>query len=221
MHSIEIVRLTAYVYFAELAATMVPKSNRKSLLEVRRSAGKRSVKVRGDSPYPVTVHHSSTTTEDVLVEGRVDSIQGMRICEGVFQYWVHWANYDEKDNSWEPVENLTNCHDQLVAWYKATQEYKRVHTQQTASKSAVSGLDLIEAARSAGRRVDGQPRESASSSISLLAGGKPSGRLSNGKNGFIKRVTCVWCIFLLTFCVGRSRTYRWLVELLQLQHSDR
>lgn len=105
----------------------------------------------------------------------------MRICDGVFQYLVHWANYDEKDNSWETVENLTNCHEQLVVWYKTGQDYERGHTQKNALKCVVSALDAVEPALFAGRKENEQPRESATSSISLLAARKPSGRLKNGK----------------------------------------
>ena len=42
------------------------------------------------------------------MEFDVEEIRGKKIHEGIAYYLVKWAGYDENENTWEPVSNLTN-----------------------------------------------------------------------------------------------------------------
>ena len=45
----------------------------------------------------------------------VERIIGMRWAKGDRQYHVVWEGYEEKDSTWEPMENLVGCAAQIRA----------------------------------------------------------------------------------------------------------
>jgi len=46
----------------------------------------------------------------------VDSIIGHKFAHGKDMFKVHWSGYSKADDTWEPVENLSNCYDLVEAF---------------------------------------------------------------------------------------------------------
>lgn len=46
----------------------------------------------------------------------------MTIKEGRRLYFVKWQGYDEKDNTWEPIENLENLASELLRFEEREKE---------------------------------------------------------------------------------------------------
>ncbi|RZC37680.1 Chromo shadow domain containing protein [Asbolus verrucosus] len=78
-------------------------------------------KSKRNSPSPT----EDTNTEEYVVEKIIDS----RInAHGVKEYFLKWIGYDDKDNTWEPEENL-DCPG-LIAAFEAERASKEKETQE-------------------------------------------------------------------------------------------
>ena len=49
-----------------------------------------------------------------------EKVVGERLAKGVTQFFVKWAGYEAKDNTWEPLENLAGCEDMIVEFNSRT-----------------------------------------------------------------------------------------------------
>ena len=50
---------------------------------------------------------------------KVERIVGMRWTKGSREYFVKWEGYAEKDNTWEPMEHLVGCANEIREYEKA------------------------------------------------------------------------------------------------------
>jgi hypothetical protein len=51
----------------------------------------------------------------------VDSIVGKKDHKGKTYYKVRWVGYGQKDDTWEPEENLKNCEDAITTYMNKVQ----------------------------------------------------------------------------------------------------
>ena len=70
---------------------------------------------------------------------KVEAIVGLRWVKGARQYLVKWEGYEDKDNTWETMENLVGCANEIRAYEKKREE------EDTAAKQ--TALDKRQAAK--------------------------------------------------------------------------
>jgi hypothetical protein len=67
-------------------------------------------------------------------EWEVEEIKNHRIYDNDTEYLIKWKGYDNSENTWEPIENLTGCK-QLLEEYQArnsaTTETRTTRTRPT------------------------------------------------------------------------------------------
>ena len=63
-----------------------------------------SAKLRPNTEVPI--EDSQIISED---QYEVEKIIGYRKVNKRHEYLVKWLNFDESENTWEPIRNLTNC----------------------------------------------------------------------------------------------------------------
>lgn len=56
------------------------------------------------------------------VEAVLDS---MELMADLIVYYVKWKNYSDEYNTWEPIENLSNCHKLLAQFLKTGPDQER------------------------------------------------------------------------------------------------
>lgn len=105
-------------------------------------------------------------------EWEVEAIHAKRWAKGVLQYEVKWKDHVDKDNTWEPLENLVGAElsisDFEDAWeknYNAPRKEKR--TRQTATSCATP---LEEAQSEADESLDSTIRQAVDLAETLSAG---------------------------------------------------
>ena len=63
--------------------------------------------------------------DDGTIEYEVESILKHRVRKygrgSRLEYLVHWKGYASHDDTWEPLSNLTNCHDLLQEYHDTLQ----------------------------------------------------------------------------------------------------
>lgn len=55
-------------------------------------------------------------SDDGTPEYEVQSIIDKKLVKGNISYLIHWKGYDIKESTWEPIQNLYNCMDSVVAY---------------------------------------------------------------------------------------------------------
>ena len=75
-----------------------------------------------------------------------EKIIAQRLAKGITQWQVKWKGYDAKDNTWEPIENLSGCEDMIadfkerektrIAQLEAAADAKRVEKEAAAAANA-------------------------------------------------------------------------------------
>jgi hypothetical protein len=60
-------------------------------------------------------------------EYAVDFIIAMRRRNGQVQYKVRWHGYDETDDTWEPLSNLTNCPREIQAFHLRLNTFRNTY----------------------------------------------------------------------------------------------
>jgi transposase InsO family protein len=68
-----------------------------------------------DQDHPIEVYEEEFEPEKILKK---------EVRNGQTFYLVKWKNYDEKDNTWEPVKHLTNCRHLITKFHRQKQGTK-------------------------------------------------------------------------------------------------
>jgi hypothetical protein len=68
-----------------------------------------------------------------------EKVIAQRLAKGITQYQVKWKNYENKDNTWEPIKHLAGCED-MIAEFKERE------------KTRIAQLEAAATARHAGER---------------------------------------------------------------------
>ena len=64
----------------------------------------------------------------------VERVTDKRInASGKVEYYMKWKGWDEKDNTWEPIENLTNCLHLVEEFEKSRKQSQMATNQQISS----------------------------------------------------------------------------------------
>jgi hypothetical protein len=71
-----------------------------------------------------------------------EKVIAQRLARGVTQYQVKWKNYENKDNTWEPIEHLAGCED-MIAEFK---ERETTRIAQLEAAATAKHIDKEEAA---------------------------------------------------------------------------
>ena len=75
---------------------------------------------------------------------KVERIVNVRWAKGARQYLVKWEGYHDKDNTWEPMENLVGCAKEIREYEKARDEEDK-SAEQTALNKRQAAKDRVEA----------------------------------------------------------------------------
>lgn len=72
-----------------------------------------------------------------MIEGQaefeVEEIRNIKKDRGTWKWLVKWSGYEEAENTWEPIENLTNSMQQV-------ERYHAVHPKETKSIKLSSSI---------------------------------------------------------------------------------
>jgi hypothetical protein len=68
------------------------------------------------APKNAKIAENVEIDDDIEQEYEVEQILDDKRVSGKLYYLVKWKGYDTLENTWEPIENLTGCH-QLVQQY--------------------------------------------------------------------------------------------------------
>ena len=127
---------------------------------------------------------------------KVEAIVGLRWVKGARQYLVKWEGYEDKDNTWETMENLVGCANEIRAYEKKREEEDTAAKQtaldkRQAAKDKAAAEQLALRASAAAEALEGDGAEGAGDKEQEA---KPDGRLKmhKGKTGN------VWTVFDLT-----------------------
>ncbi|KKA24011.1 hypothetical protein T310_1993 [Rasamsonia emersonii CBS 393.64] len=72
------------------------------------------------------------TTEE---EYKVEKILARRKVNGQTYYLVKWKGYDTSENTWEPIKNLTNCHEKIREFHQRRQAQMDPETSEESHSS--------------------------------------------------------------------------------------
>ena len=65
---------------------------------------------------------SEEESEEEQEEYEVERIVSHRIRHGIIMYYVKWAGYEDKDNTWEPQDNLGNAVEKVAEYWDEHEE---------------------------------------------------------------------------------------------------
>ena len=91
---------------------------------------------------PTSAFDPAAKDDDVY---QCEKIVGECLQKGVTKYRVKWAGYDDKDNTWEPIENLAGC-EEFIADFK---EREKTRVAQLEAAAAAKHREKEEAAAKA------------------------------------------------------------------------
>ncbi|KKA20573.1 hypothetical protein T310_5403, partial [Rasamsonia emersonii CBS 393.64] len=72
------------------------------------------------------------TTEE---EYKVEKILAKRKVNSQTQYLIKWKGYDTSENTWEPIKNLTNCHEKIREFHQQRQAQMDPETSEESHSS--------------------------------------------------------------------------------------
>jgi hypothetical protein len=114
-------------------------------------------KPKGKGPVkrtPTSAFDPAAKDDDIY---QCERIVAQRLAKGVTQHNVKWAGYGDKDNTWEPIENLAGCEEFIadfkerektrIAQLEAVAEAKHREKQEAAAKAASDAAEAAAAAR--------------------------------------------------------------------------
>lgn len=85
------------------------------------AAAERAVRQR-IQPYRTPQNPFEVSADDTSELHKVEKIVGMRWSSGERQYQVKWEGYADKDNTWEPLEHLVGCAEQIRDYEKRREQ---------------------------------------------------------------------------------------------------
>ena len=108
----------------------------------------------------------------------VNYIKARRIVKGGgVEYLVHWQGYEDKDDTWEPLSNLSGMEPDLSAFEskekKDMEDWAKAKAEAIAAKAAKAAADKAAAAlpgAGAGNDSDEDATAAAAGSIGLVCG---------------------------------------------------
>jgi hypothetical protein len=110
---------------------------------------------------------------------------------------VTWKGYENKHNTWEPIENLVGCED-MIAEFKEREATRLAQIEVAAAKAAEDAAAARVAAKAAAEAKGGDVAVAVAAAEAATAA---SGELAkNNSGGGTKRTCWVWGCFDETGC---------------------
>ncbi|CAL4162896.1 unnamed protein product, partial [Meganyctiphanes norvegica] len=86
-------------------------SKKKNSGKIRNQRGSKNISVTKNNVESFIINDDVTMDENDEEEYEVEHIVDYKKKKGCLLYRVRWRNYNAKDDTWEPAENLTSCGD--------------------------------------------------------------------------------------------------------------